>query len=824
MNKTYRIIWSETHQAFVVANEKAATRGKPSSTRKAVAQAVVAALLALAAPAALAGTSCPGLGGAITVTGADDQTCDLVTGDSLTVNLGGAIAASSIGVAAHSGVTVGGITNHGTISATSSSAWAISVFNSTVGGIINSGTISSPSSDAIHIAGSAITGGIHNTGLITGWKGVAIENLSTITGGINNSDTITGGYGIYAVSSSTINGGITNSGTITAQRTGVYVDNASISGGITNSGTISGGGGTYAGIGLYNASTISGGITNSGTISGSAYAIYVDGTSTLDGIVIASNTPGVSTARFIGAVNAPATPMSIASGATYTLRGDDDFRVASFTNNGTARFDSAGGVTPNFNLGNVTGNTFANNSVLAVAAGTTGTITGDYTQAAGGTFRTHVTDDTTYGKLVVSGTATLPSNAKIDVNVADPNFSFTASSMANIISAGTLTSDGTFTVTDNSLLFNFGAVKDSNTVDLTITAAAPAAPGVLTSVTNTGNTPATGAATALDIIIAGDPTGPVGSLFVGFSTEQQVSNAVSQTLPLLTGGSQVAASAALTGINRVIQARQERNRGLSSGDLFYGDKKFWMKPFGSWADQDDRNGVSGYKARTGGLAFGADATISNETRVGLSFAYARVAVDGSSSVAPNSMDVDVYQLVGYGSHVLDADSEINFQVGIGQNKNDGRRDLLAFGTVAKADFTSQTATAGVGYGRTLKLGEQTGFTPSLRADYSWIRDKGYTETGAGAMNLNVESRTTDELILAADGKLTHEIATGRTVSANLGLGYDVLGEQVSIMAAYAGAPTVAFTTRGLDPNPWMVRGGAGAEQYHRQWRRDFCAL
>lgn len=89
MNKTYRIIWSETHQAFVVANEKAATRGKPSSTRKAVAQAVVAALLALAAPAALAGTSCPGLGGAITVTGADDQTCDLVTGDSLTVNLGG---------------------------------------------------------------------------------------------------------------------------------------------------------------------------------------------------------------------------------------------------------------------------------------------------------------------------------------------------------------------------------------------------------------------------------------------------------------------------------------------------------------------------------------------------------------------------------------------------------------------------------------------------------------------------------------------------------------------------------------------------------------
>jgi len=59
----------------------------------------------------------------------------------------------------------------------------------------------------------------------------------------------------------------------------------------------------------------------------------------------------------------------------------------------------------------------------------------------------------------------------IDVNVANPNFAFTVTGMADIISAGTLTSDGTFAVTDNSALFDFTANKNGNAVDLALAAA-----------------------------------------------------------------------------------------------------------------------------------------------------------------------------------------------------------------------------------------------------------------------------------------------------------------------------------------------------------------
>lgn len=591
---------------------------------------------------------------------------------------------------------------------------------------------------------------------------------------------------------------------------------------LTNTGSITGG---VGGIGGNAAPLGDGGISQGGAggigVTGSAYTLTNSGTITGGA---GGNSSGAGGAGLVSTGNSTIyNSGTIAGGAGNGAASAGN--AISFSGGGNHLTLQSGSV--------ITGNVSiaaGSNDTIEIASNANVTITGNYTQVDVATLRTNVSSNTAYGKLTVSGTATLPSNAKIDVNVADPGYRFSVSGMQNILSAGTLVSDGTFSVTDNSLLFNFSAVKDGNTVDLVL-AAAPAH-AVLTSVNNQGNTPATGAARALDTIFASDPTGDLAALFIGFTTESQVSNATGQTLPLLTGGGQVAASAALTGMNRVVQARIESNRGLSSGDSFYGDQKFWMKPFGSWADQNDRKGVSGYYAKTGGIAFGADATINPTTRLGVSFAYAKASVDGNSKIAPNAANVDVYQLIGYGSYSFDADTEANFQIGYGQNKNQGHRDLLAFGLRAKADYDSQVFTIGAGVGQTYKLSEQTTFTPSVRADYTWIKDDSYTETGAGPLNLNVKGRSTDQLILAVDGKVSHEIEKGMTLNANLGLGYDALNDQASITAAYVGAPGVAFTTKGLDPSPWLVRGGLGivsttqsgmevAARYDAEYRQSF---
>jgi outer membrane autotransporter protein len=199
-------------------------------------------------------------------------------------------------------------------------------------------------------------------------------------------------------------------------------------------------------------------------------------------------------------------------------------------------------------------------------------------------------------------------------------------------------------VTDNSLLFDFRAIKTGNAVDLVLQAAqASGGDGggggggstqVVNAVVSTSNHPGLGAARVIDAVIAANPGSELASAFVPLTTQQEVSDAVSQTLPLLTGGSMMAANAAFSGINRVVQARIEANRGLSSGDTFLGDGKVWMKPFGSWAGQDNIAGVSGYKASTSGFALGADGTVSPHTRMGAAFAYANSSTDSRSVVAP----------------------------------------------------------------------------------------------------------------------------------------------------------------------------------------------
>lgn len=326
---------------------------------------------------------------------------------------------------------------------------------------------------------------------------------------------------------------------------------------------------------------------------------------------------------------------------------------------------------------------------------------------------------------------------------------------------------------------------------------------VTQSSTNQSNNPALNAATIIDA------TPNLQALFSDLSTDQEVSAAASQTLPLLTGGSMAAAGNALSGINKVIQARIESNRGLSSGDGFFGDKYVWVKPFGSWADQDDQQGVSGFESTTTGVAFGVDSAVNDKLRLGTAMAYAKADVDSNSSVAKQSADVDVFQLVGYGSYSLGNNSEVNFQVDVGQNSNKGRRSIAFTNSTATSEYTSYTAHAGAGLGRTYQLSAATSITPSIRADYTWIKDKAYQESGAGLLNLNVGSRDSEELVLGLDGKISHQLSDNTSLSANLGVGYDTMAKRSSITATFAGAPGAAFTTYGLDAEPWSARAGVG---------------
>lgn len=459
----------------------------------------------------------------------------------------------------------------------------------------------------------------------------------------------------------------------------------------------------------------------------------------------------------------------------------------------------------------------------------TAVLSGNYTGESGSTLRIAIASPTSYSFLSAATTnqqgGTLDVDVKANSGIANGN--------AFYVVRGTTSHTGQFdTITDNSALYNFTQRTNSTstTTGFGIYIDAVRVLTVQQAARNSNNFPGIGAAQVLD----SGATGLAGVMtaLASLPTEKAVSDAISQTLPLLPGGTMVAAQNALSGINRVIQARVDGNQGLSSGDEFLGDKHVWLKPFGSWADQGDQNGVAGYKAKTTGFALGVDGTSSNDLRLGGAFAYAKSRVDSNSSNAPQSSDVDVYQLVGYGSYRLDERTDVSFQGDVGMNHNSGRRQIALMSVTASSRYDSLSMHMGGSLGRTYTLDEKNNVTASLSADYTRIDDSGYTESGAGALNLDVNNRTAEALVLGMDGKLAHTLNSQTKLTANLGLGYDVMNQQSSITAAFAGAPGAAFTTYGLNRSPWLLHGGVGvvrtadngveiSARYDAEYRENF---
>jgi uncharacterized protein with beta-barrel porin domain len=107
------------------------------------------------------------------------------------------------------------------------------------------------------------------------------------------------------------------------------------------------------------------------------------------------------------------------------------------------------------------------------------------------------------------------------------------------------------------------------------------------------------------------------------------------------------------------------------------------------------------------------------------------------------------------------------------------------------------------------LGESLIFTPSMGVRYEATWDKGYAETGAGALNLHVDSRHDQNLRTGLDGRLDYMLASGLELSGSGGLAYDLLNERSRTTVAYEGATARAFQVEGPEASALSGHMGVG---------------
>lgn len=284
-----------------------------------------------------------------------------------------------------------------------------------------------------------------------------------------------------------------------------------------------------------------------------------------------------------------------------------------------------------------------------------------------------------------------------------------------------------------------------------------------------------------------------------------LSTAISQTLPVLAGAGAQATYATQRALQQVVMTRLDAIHGTDAPGA---ERNVWLRPFGSFADQGSVGGVPGYSASGGGVAAGVDKALSPDFALGGVFAYSYTSITGGNDAVPNSLGISTYQLGLYGAYSLQPDLDLNFQLDAGYNRNSENRTIAFMGSTASADYDGTTTHAGLGLRKTFAVAPGVTLAPTLRLDYAQVSADAYTETGAGALDLAVNSQTYRELMLTAGVKGTYQVANHVLVTANAGVGYNTLNNQTQITASYTGGGG-SFVTSGLDVSPWLYTAGVG---------------
>jgi autotransporter-associated beta strand protein len=171
----------------------------------------------------------------------------------------------------------------------------------------------------------------------------------------------------------------------------------------------------------------------------------------------------------------------------------------------------------------------------------------------------------------------------------------------------------------------------------------------------------------------------------------------------------------------------------------------WIDGSGIYGDVDGNANESAFDYTIWGGSLGADVQLADHWVLGLAGVYANTDIDFSSR--PGEGGIDTFQGGLYAGYV-----DPRFHLGVSgryaYNDTDGKRQI-AYGLnrTAKADIDGDDY--GARFEGGLNLLDIGGFIlqPTASVDYTRLDQDGYTESGAGALNLEVEDNDLDSLVL-----------------------------------------------------------------------------
>ena len=247
--------------------------------------------------------------------------------------------------------------------------------------------------------------------------------------------------------------------------------------------------------------------------------------------------------------------------------------------------------------------------------------------------------------------------------------------------------------------------------------------------------------------------------------------------------------------------------GASAGTPMRGPWNAWMSGVGVTGSVDGNGNSSSYTYSGGGGGIGIDKQVEPDFLMGIAAGYANTNV--STQGVSSSGTVNSYQGALYAAYTPSA-LYVQGITGYAYNDAAMTRTISFPGitSTANGSTSSNQFFGAVETGYAFPVAKTTSLTPFLGLQGTTANQAAFTETGAGALNLSVDSQTTNSVRSILGLQVDYDANIGFTgplaLLARAGWAHEYADTARPVTASFAGAPGSGFTVDGAQ----MARNSA----------------
>lgn len=244
-------------------------------------------------------------------------------------------------------------------------------------------------------------------------------------------------------------------------------------------------------------------------------------------------------------------------------------------------------------------------------------------------------------------------------------------------------------------------------------------------------------------------------------------------------------------------------RGMSSGDNTFERSALWVQGMYNKSKLDDTEKSNGFDSETSGVAFGAESFVSNNTKVGIGYAYSQTEIDGFM----RTTDVDTHTAILYGEYkpnnwYLNAIATYGWS-DYSENKNVANVNV-------NADYDVETFGLQAMTGYDVKI-SNVGLTPEVGVRYVHIKQDDYKDSA----DQKISASDSDILTGVIGAKLnkTWELNNGAYITPEVRVAatYDLVNDDTSSIVTLANGSAYTVNGEALDEFGLEVGAGLTAE-------------